>query len=126
MKQKQLAKGLTEVCEEGAAQLFRPLIGSDWIVGAVGGLQFDVIETRLRDEYNVDAGFEGLSLHVCRWVDLPAGFNRQKFEDAYTRDLYTDGHGHLCLLTETRFRADYIADKNPGVVLRDTMELHGA
>ncbi len=124
MKQKQLAKGLTEVCEEGAAQLFRPLIGSDWIVGAVGSLQFDVIETRLRDEYNVDASFEGMSLQVCRWLELPESFNRQAFENAYTRDLYTDGHGHLCLLTETRFRADYIADKNPGVVLRDTMELH--
>ncbi|MSQ83848.1 MAG: peptide chain release factor 3 [Myxococcales bacterium] len=124
MRQKQLAKGLTEVCEEGTAQLFRPVIGSDWIVGAVGPLQFDVIETRLRDEYSVDAAFEGLSLSVCRWVSLDAAVNRRTFEDAYARDLFTDGQGNLCLLTETRFRADYIADRNPGVKLHTTIELH--
>lgn len=124
MKQKQLAKGLTEVCEEGAAQLFRPLIGSDWIVGAVGSLQFDVIEARLREEYNVDAAFEGLGLQVCRWVTLADSGKRDAFENAYTRDLFTDGSGNLCLLTETRFRADYIAERNPGVTLHTTMELH--
>ena len=124
MKQKQLAKGLTEVCEEGAAQLFRPLIGSEWIVGAVGTLQFDVIEARLRDEYNVEATFEGLPLSVCRWVSLQDPTKRKALEDTYTRDLFTDGQGHLCLLTETRFRADYIADRNPGLTLHTTMELH--
>ena len=124
MKQKQLAKGLTEVCEEGAAQLFRPLIGADWIVGAVGSLQFDVIETRLRDEYNVDAAFEGMALAVCRWVSLQDPNKRKGLEDAYTRDLFTDAAGNLCLLTETRFRADYIAERNPGLTLHTIMELH--
>jgi peptide chain release factor 3 len=124
MKQKQLQKGLTEVCEEGAAQLFRPLIGSDWIVGAVGSLQFDVIAARLREEYNVDATFEGMALQVCRWVQCKDGQQRQQLEDAYTKDLYTDAQGNLCLLTETRFRADYIAERHAGVVLHTTMELH--
>ncbi|MBI5610368.1 MAG: peptide chain release factor 3 [Deltaproteobacteria bacterium] len=126
MKQKQLQKGLTEVCEEGAAQLFRPLIGSEWIVGAVGSLQFDVIAARLREEYNVDATFEGLALQVCRWVQCKDAAVQAKLEDSATRDLYQDGHGNLCLLTETRFRADYIVEKNPGVTLHTTMELHGA
>jgi peptide chain release factor 3 len=125
MKQKQLQKGLTEVCEEGAAQLFRPLIGSDYIVGALGTLQFDVIAARLHDEYNVDATFEGLSLQVCRWVETNGAAPRKKLEDGYTKDLFTDGAGNLCLLTETRFRADYIAEKTPGVKLHTTMELHG-
>jgi len=126
MKQKQLAKGLIEVCEEGAAQLFRPLIGSDWIVGAVGPLQFDVIETRLRDEYNVDATFEGLSLSVCRWIDWVDPSKRRPLEDGYTRDLFTDGQGNLCLITETRFRAEYIAERVGGIALRATVELHDA
>jgi peptide chain release factor 3 len=127
MKAKQLQKGLEQVCEEGAAQLFRPLIGSDYIVGALGQLQFEVIAARLKDEYGVDAGFEGLSLNVCRWVhfsDSAPPDARRKFEDAYTRDLFNDGSGHLCLLTETRFRADYIAEKNPTVRLTTTVELH--
>jgi peptide chain release factor 3 len=124
MKAKQLQKGLEQVCEEGAAQLFRPLIGSDYIVGALGALQFEVIEARLRDEYSVDATFEGLSLQVCRWVSFDKPDLRKNFENSYTKDLFTDGAGHLCLLTETRFRAEYIADKNPGVRLTTTVELH--
>lgn len=124
MKAKQLQKGLEQVCEEGAAQLFRPILGSDYIVGALGQLQFEVIEARLRDEYGVDAAFEGLSLQVCRWVSFDKPDLRKKFEDTYTRDLFTDGEQNLCLLTETRFRADYIADKNPGIKLAATIELH--
>ena len=124
MKAKQLQKGLEQVCEEGAAQLFRPLIGSDYIVGALGALQFEVIEARLRDEYSVDAAFEGMSLNICRWVTFEKPEARRLFEDTYTRDLFTDGAGSLCLLTETRFRADYIAEKNPGVRLTATVELH--
>jgi len=124
MKAKQLQKGLEQVCEEGAAQLFRPILGSDYIVGALGVLQFEVIEARLQEEYSVDAAFEGLSLQVCRWVAFDDPAARRKFEDAYTKDLFTDGAGNLCLLTETRFRADYIADKNPGVRLSATVELH--
>jgi peptide subunit release factor RF-3 len=65
-----------------------------------------------------------MSLQVCRWVTLADPSKREAFENAYTRDLFTDGSGNLCLLTETRFRADYIADKNPGVTLHNTMELH--
>ncbi len=133
MKAKQLQKGLEQVCEEGAAQLFRPLIGSDYIVGALGALQFEVIEARLKEEYSVDAAFDGMSLQNCRWVafEHPAGTTapqaaqlRRTFENAYTKDLFLDGAGNLCLLTETRFRADYIAEKNPGVRLRNTVELH--
>jgi peptide chain release factor 3 len=127
MKAKQLQKGLEQVCEEGAAQLFRPLIGSDYIVGALGALQFEVIEARLRDEYSVDAAFEGMALQVCRWVSFAADAKpdvRRTFENAYTRDLFLDGGGSLCLLTETRFRAEYIAEKNPGVRLTTTVELH--
>ncbi len=124
MKSKQLQKGLEQLCEEGAAQLFRPLIGSEYIVGALGTLQFDVIEARLREEYSVDASFEGLSLTICRWVHFAKPELQRTFENSYTKDLFTDGAGHLCLLTETRFRADYLADKNPGVTLTATVELH--
>ena len=124
MKAKALQKGLEQVCEEGAAQLFRPLIGSDYIVGALGTLQFEVIEARLKDEYGVEAGFEGLGLQVCRWVGFDKPDLRRTFENTYTKDLFLDGAENLCLLTETRFRAEYIADKNPGVRLSTTVELH--
>jgi peptide chain release factor 3 len=124
MKAKALQKGLEQVCEEGAAQLFRPLLGSDYVVGALGSLQFDVIEARLRDEYGVDATFEGMQMQVCRWVHFDKPDLRRTFENSYVKDLFLDGGSNLCLLTETRFRADYIAEKNPGIHLTKTIELH--
>ncbi|MCO4763415.1 MAG: peptide chain release factor 3, partial [Myxococcales bacterium] len=123
MRQKALKKGLMQLCEEGAAQLFRPLIGSDWIVGAVGILQFEVIAARLRDEYKVDVQFETSRFKVCRWISLADTVDQGKFENRVTTDLFHDERDNLCLLTETRFRADYIADNNPGVTLHTTMEL---
>jgi peptide chain release factor 3 len=50
LKMKQLQKGLAQLCEEGATQLFRPLMSNDLILGAVGQLQFDVVAYRLKDE----------------------------------------------------------------------------
>ncbi len=123
MRQKALKKGLQQLCEEGAAQLFRPFIGSDWIVGAVGVLQFEVIAARLRDEYRVEVNFEQSRFKVCRWVTLEEGTDRGRFETRLAGDLFHDERDNLCLLTETRFRADYIAENNEGVLLHTTMEL---
>ena len=123
MRQKAMAKGLQQICEEGAAQLFRPLIGADWIIGALGQLQFEVIAARLRDEYSVDAVFEGSRLRFCRWPMFEEEFDVDAFEARYAGDLFRDERGHLCLLTETRFRAEYIAEQSPGLTLHTTMEL---
>jgi peptide chain release factor 3 len=125
MKQKQLAKGLKQLCDEGAAQLFRPVIGARWIVGALGVLQFEVIEARLRDEYRVDCVFGGTSYRFCRWVRFSDDSSPAVFEHKYAQDLFRDERDNLCLLTETRFRSDYIAEKNPDIELTTTMELAG-
>jgi peptide chain release factor 3 len=58
LKLKALTKGLTQLSEEGATQFFKPLMGNDLVVGAVGVLQFDVVAYRLQDEYNCEAIFE--------------------------------------------------------------------
>ena len=68
LKSKQLRKGLTQLVEEGAVQLFRPLMGSDLILGAVGVLQFDVTMARLKAEYGVDAVYEHVNYVASRWV----------------------------------------------------------
>ncbi len=59
---KALQKGLDQLCEEGATQLFRPLRNNDLILGAVGQLQFDVVAFRLQDEYSVQCAFEAISV----------------------------------------------------------------
>ena len=123
MKQKQLAKGLQQLCEEGAAQLFRPLFGSEWIVGALGTLQFEVIAARLKTEYRLECSFGASHLRFCRWVRFGEDSNPGAFEHKNAQDLFRDERGNLCLLTETRFRAEYIAEKNPDITLVTTMEL---
>jgi len=69
MKRKQLHKGLVQLSEEGAVQVFRTLLGGDYILGAVGALQFDVTVERLKSEYNVDADYTSTDFQVARWIE---------------------------------------------------------
>ena len=68
LKTKQLQKGLQQLGEEGAVQVFKPITGGDLILGAVGVLQFEVVASRLMNEYGVDAMFETASISSARWV----------------------------------------------------------
>jgi hypothetical protein len=68
LKIKQLQKGLQQLAEEGATQLFRPLSGTDLILGAVGTLQFDVVASRLENEYGVQVIFESYNCATARWI----------------------------------------------------------
>ncbi|HYQ70320.1 MAG TPA: peptide chain release factor 3, partial [Gammaproteobacteria bacterium] len=68
LRMKALQKGLDQLCEEGATQLFRPLKNNDLILGAVGILQFDVVAHRLKDEYGVECRFEPVSVATARWI----------------------------------------------------------
>ena len=80
LKSKQLEKGLVQLAEEGAIQVFRPLLGNDYIVGAVGVLQFDVTMDRLRTEYGVDAIYEGVDYATARWVGCADARKLAEFE----------------------------------------------
>ncbi|MEZ4483421.1 MAG: hypothetical protein R2864_02100 [Syntrophotaleaceae bacterium] len=71
LKAKQMEKGLKQLAEEGAVQLFRPLINTDYILGAVGVLQFDVIMSRLQNEYGVDALYEGIDYATAAGSNAP-------------------------------------------------------
>ncbi|MGC6746355.1 hypothetical protein ACP0HM_28575 [Escherichia coli] len=78
LKQKQLLKGLVQLSEEGAVQVFRPISNNDPIVGAVGVLQFDVVVSRLKSEYNVEAVYESVNVATARWVECA---DAKKFEE---------------------------------------------
>src|SRR5476651_2538651 len=68
LRMKALTKGLMQLCEEGATQLFKPLRNNDLILGAVGPLQFEVVAFRLQDEYGVQCVFDLINVHTARWV----------------------------------------------------------
>jgi peptide chain release factor 3 len=123
MAAKALGKGLQQLCEEGAAQLFRPAAGSHYIIGALGALQFDVIAARMQDEYKVAVRFEDSALTMCRWVLIDSDAVRQTFERRYAHALYHDERGYLCLLTRDKFHPALLADPDPHIRFVDTMEL---
>ena len=82
LRMKALQKGLSQLCEEGATQLFKPLRNNDLILGAIGQLQFEVVAFRLQDEYSVQCVFEPINVAMARWVSLSdekrlAGISRQ-------------------------------------------------
>ncbi len=68
MRAKHLGRALDQIAEEGAARVFKPSIGSNWVVGVVGALQFDVLADRIRTEYDIPVVFEPAGLHTARWV----------------------------------------------------------
>ena len=109
MKSKALEKGLVQLAEEGTTQVFRPLMGSDWIVGAVGLLQFDVVMHRLEHEYNVKATYEPVGYVTDRWV---TGEKKklEEFEKREAMHLYRDGEGNLAYLAGSQWRLDNTMD----------------
>ncbi len=82
LKTKQLKAGLTQLGEEGAIQVFRPIVGSVLLLGAVGQLQFEVVAHRLEHEYGVKARITGSRFQVARWVTCDDEKELKRFIDA--------------------------------------------
>lgn len=74
LRAKHLNKALEQIAEEGGARVFKPSFGSDWVVGVVGALQFEVLADRIKNEYDVPVVFEGSGLYTARWIE----FDEQK------------------------------------------------
>ncbi len=121
LKLKQLQKGLEQLSEEGATQLFKPLRNNDLILGAVGILQFDVVAYRLKDEYNVDAIFEPVNVTTARWVE---GDDKklEEFRKKAHDNLAIDGAGNLTYLAPTRVNLDLTMERWPDLRFRATRE----
>ena len=102
LKTKQLEKGLTQLSEEGAVQVFRPVMGNDYILGAVGVLQFDVTMARLKNEYGVDALYEGIDFATARWIECDDKKLLAEFEKKNQGNLAYDAEGNLTYLAPCR------------------------
>lgn len=115
LRAKQLHKGLNQLVEEGAVQLFRPLIGNDLILGAVGVLQFEVTVARLKTEYGVDAAYEPVDFTAARWVSCGDKKRLAAFEAENRRNLAVDAEANLTYLAENEWRLDYVAERWPDI-----------
>ncbi len=122
LKAKALNKGLRELSEEGAAQLFRPLEGADYVLGALGVLQFEVIASRLESEYRVRARFEQLSLSACRWVAGPDDV-LERFIRENKRRCYRDLAENLTFIAQSEFNVNYAAQQYPELSFHSTVEV---
>ena len=122
LKLKQLQKGLTQLAEEGAVQFFRPIIGRDYILGAVGVLQFDVTMARLKAEYSVDAVYEPAPYAAARWIACEDKKKLEDFEKKNQGNLAHDAEGHLAYLAPNEWRLGFIMEDWPDIQFRKTRE----
>jgi peptide chain release factor 3 len=123
LKLKALTKGLTQLSEEGATQFFKPLVGNDLVVGAVGLLQFDVVAYRLQEEYNCQAVFEPVNVATCRWVSADSDRELEKFRNKNEQQLAEDGGGRLVYLAPTRVNLQLAEERHPEISFRATREV---
>jgi peptide chain release factor 3 len=122
LRMKQLVKGLAQLSEEGTTQFFRPLIGNDLILGAVGLLQFDVVAYRLRDEYGVDAAFEGVDVQTARWISSANPKKMTEFRDRYMPNIAQDAAGSLVYFAPSMVNLRLVQEKWPDVAFSATRE----
>lgn len=123
LRLKALQKGILQLCEEGATQVFRPLRNNDLILGAVGVLQFDVAAQRLKDEYKVDAVVENISVATARWVRCSDGKMLENFRSKVHDNLALDGDDQLVYLAPTRVNLELAMERWPEVEFSATREL---
>lgn len=122
LKAKALQKGLIQLSEEGATQVFRPLHSNDLILGAVGVLQFDVVAFRLLSEYSVECAYENINVVAARWVYPKDAKVLQNLEQRAAEYLALDGAGHLTYLAPTRVNLQLAAERFPDVAFLATRE----
>jgi len=123
MKQKHLARALESLAEEGVTQVFKPVIGSQWIVGVVGALQLDVLKSRLVAEYDLNADLEASPYDSARWLQGSEA-ELEKFSAANRGGMATDRDGAPVFLAKSAWEIGYVTDRFPNVKFLKTRERH--
>ncbi|MFL9610583.1 peptide chain release factor 3 [Methylobacillus sp. Pita2] len=122
MKMKQLQIGLKQLAEEGASQLFRPLLSNDLILGAIGLLQFDVVAHRLEHEYGVDVAFESYDCATARWM-RGSDADLKAIADKYGFNVALDGNEEYVYLAPNRVNLQMAQERYPDIEFLETREI---
>lgn len=123
LRSKQLLKGLLQLGEEGASQLFRPKKNNELILGAVGELQFDVVAQRLKEEYQVDCIFDSVNIAAARWVVCDEDKIWKDFLHAMHDYLALDGANALTYLAPSRVNLQLAQERWPQVKFLATRDI---
>jgi peptide chain release factor 3 len=122
MRAKHLGRALVHLAEEGAAQVFRPTIGTDWIVGVAGALQFDVLADRIRTEYDIPVHFEGTTLFTARWIESDDTQVLKRFMNTHHASIADDHTGAPVFLARNAWHLRTTEEESPGVRFLKTRE----
>ena len=122
MKVKHLRRALEHFAEEGASQVFKPLVGSDWVVGVVGQLQFEVLAARMEAEYGLPARFETAGIEAARWISGPDPVTVKAFTETQRGNLAEDHDGALVFLARNSWHLNKTIEENPGIRFAKTRE----
>jgi peptide chain release factor 3 len=122
LKLKALKRGLSQLCEEGATQLFKPLKNNDLILGAIGLLQFDVVAHRLFNEYKVDCKFEAINVATAQWVECNDKKILSDFEKKAYENIAYDHSDHLVYIAPTKVNLDLTKERWPNINFLSTRE----
>ena len=115
LRTKQLQQGLAQLGEEGAIQVFRPDMGGNMLLGAVGQLQFEVVQHRLKTEYDCDVRLEGCPYTGARWISADTPEELRKFCDAYPQRLAHDAANALAYLCTSPYDVRLAQERFPKI-----------
>ena len=122
MKAKQLAKALNDLAEEGVTQVFRPLTGSDWLVGVVGPLQLDVLLSRIESEYGVAASLDDSGHETARWIASDKPGELKRFLSSLSHSVANDRAGAPVFLARNAWELQRVRREWPQVSFAATRE----
>ena len=115
LRTKQLQQGLMQLGEEGAIQVFKPDVGGNMLLGAVGQLQFEVVQHRLKTEYDCDVRLEGCQYTGARWITADTPAELREFENAYPMRLAHDAADTLAFLCTSPYDVRLVQERFPKI-----------
>jgi peptide chain release factor 3 len=122
MRAKQLRKALEDLAEEGVTQVFRPMTGSDWIVGVVGALQLDVLSSRIEQEYAVPVAFEAAPFDTARWIFSADAARLKVFIEQNKSAMSEDREGAPVYLVRNAWELNRMKENFPEIIFSATRE----
>jgi peptide chain release factor 3 len=115
LRTKQLQMGLAQLGEEGAIQVFKPEMGGPMLLGAVGQLQFEVVQHRLKTEYDCDVRLEGCPYTGARWISADTPAELRAFCDAYPQRMARDAADALAYLCTSPYDVRLAQERFPKI-----------
>lgn len=120
---KQLRSALEDFAEEGLVQIFKPALGSQWIVGVVGVLQLEVLANRAKQEYRIEVDYESIPYQLACWLRSDDEKKLADFKAAHPSAIVSDRDGHPVLLAKSAWELDYLVRENADIEFMKTREL---